>query len=278
MMPAPPTGAAPAARAAVAAHPLWYHTLELGPGIVTPGWFDLRPVLPRLPWPEVEGKRCLDVGPYDGALAFELERRGAREVVAVDIGSHADWDWPYRERRRGPELLAGEAGGEVGRGFRIARDALGSGVERVELSVYELSPERIGSFDVITCGSLLLHLRDPVRALEAIRSVCRGWLLSAETISLGLTVLSRRRPLGRLLGGEDCQWTIPNAAGHRQWVGVAGFELERWTRPYAVPFGTGHRPDLGLRSLPSRILARALAGGVGVPHAAVLARALAGPG
>ena len=73
---------------AVDAVPLWYHTLELAPGVVTPGWFDLRPIVSLLPWPDVRGKRCLDVGTYDGFLAFELERRGAAEVVATDISDH----------------------------------------------------------------------------------------------------------------------------------------------------------------------------------------------
>ena len=58
--------------AEVASHPLWYHTLELGPDIVTAGWFDLRPRVDRMPWPDVRGKRCLDVGTWDGFLAFEL--------------------------------------------------------------------------------------------------------------------------------------------------------------------------------------------------------------
>ena len=48
--------------------------MELAPGVVTPGWFDLRGILDVLPWPDVEDKRCLDVGTYDGQLAFELER------------------------------------------------------------------------------------------------------------------------------------------------------------------------------------------------------------
>ena len=75
--PSPPTDLA-ALREEVAAYPLWYHTMELGPGIVTRGWFDLRPIVERMPWPDVRGKRCLDIGTYDGFLAFELERRGAR--------------------------------------------------------------------------------------------------------------------------------------------------------------------------------------------------------
>ena len=76
----------------VRANPVWYHTIDLAPGVVTPGWFDLRPVVERMPWPSVAGKRCLDVGTYDGFLAFEMERRGAAEVVAVDLDDHDQWD------------------------------------------------------------------------------------------------------------------------------------------------------------------------------------------
>src|SRR5581483_2941262 len=54
------------ARAAVAGVRRWYHCLEVAPGVVTPGLFDLRPVVDRLPWPEVRGRRCLDVGTADG--------------------------------------------------------------------------------------------------------------------------------------------------------------------------------------------------------------------
>ena len=63
----------------------WYHSLELAPGVVTPGWFDLRPMAAKLPWPTLTGLRCLDVGTFDGFWAFEMERRGAREVVAIDL-------------------------------------------------------------------------------------------------------------------------------------------------------------------------------------------------
>src|SRR2546423_13391176 len=86
------------ARRAVAANPLWYHTIEVAPGVVTPGWFALRSVVDRMPWPDVRGKRCLDVGTYDGFLAFELEQRGAAEVLATDIPEHENWDWPPHMR------------------------------------------------------------------------------------------------------------------------------------------------------------------------------------
>jgi len=251
---------------AVADVALWYHTIDLPDGTATPGWFDLRGVLGRMPLPDVRGKRCLDVGTYDGFLAFELERRGAREVVATDLSDHEDWDWPPRVRAQGPAGLAGFAG-RKGHGFEVARTLLGSSVHKLELSAYDLSPEVVGSFDVVVCGSLLLHLRDPVRALEAIRSVCDGCFVSAEAIDLELSVRHPRLPGARLMADPKlCQWWLPNVAGHRQMLHTAGFRVQRATRPYAIPFGVAHPP------VTPRLLRRLAAGGQGVPHAAVLAR------
>jgi tRNA (mo5U34)-methyltransferase len=259
-------------REAVRNNRLWYHTIELRPGVVTPGWFDLRPIVDRLPWPDVRGKRCLDIGTYDGYLAFELERRGAAEVVATDISDHAHWDWPHRLRAQGPERLA-EIAGEKGMGFEIAAKVLGSSVKKIEMSVYDLDPERVGKFDVVVCGSLLLHLRDPIRALEAIRTVCAGLFLSSEQIDAELTLMHPRLPVTQLRHiGEQMQWHVPNAAGHRQMVHGAGFEVVRRVRPYSIPFGPAHPPVaggwLGARR---RAVCRTVTGSFGVPHGAVLA-------
>src|SRR5207244_1994191 len=85
----------------------WYHTLELAPGVLTPGWFDLRDLARDIPWPDLTGKRCLDVGTFDGFWAFEMERRGAAEVVAIDVLDPLRWDWPLGSP---PNVIA-----EVGR-------------------------------------------------------------------------------------------------------------------------------------------------------------------
>lgn len=253
----------------VASNPIWYHTMELRPGIVTPGWFDPRPTVDKLPWPDVAGKRVLDVGTYDGFFAFELERRGAREVVATDIAGHEDWDFPPRVRARGVEYLR-EYAGEKGRGYEIAAKALGSQSRKVVISVYDLSPETIGTYDVVVCGALLLHLRDPFRALAAIRSVCEDHFLSLEEIDLSTTLAYRRRPVTSIHRIEMTQWHIPNLAGHRQMLKAAGFDIERGARPYVVPFGSAHPPRRGHRA--RRFLTRLTLGGEGVPHSAVLAR------
>lgn len=257
--------------AGVADNARWYHTLELPGGIETPGWFDLRPIIEAMPWPDVAGKRCLDVGTYDGQLAFEMERRGAAEVIAADIPDVADWDWPIEKRESGPEQLRAQGSYNSGDGFAIAHDAIGSSVERVEISAYDLSPERLGRFDIVTCGSLMLHLKSPILALEAINSVCSGQFLSSEQIDPGLSFRFRKRPVAHVPAGERVQWTVPNRVAHRRWLDAAGFEIEKVSPPYAIPLGPGH-PARDSGSPVQRLKAKLLAGGEGVPHQALLAR------
>lgn len=247
-------------RATVARNPVWYHTIELGDDIVTPGWFDLRPIIDRMPWPDVAGKRCLDIGTYDGFLAFELERRGAESVVATDLEEHGRWDWPYRKRAVGPGRLAEMVGERKGLGFDIAKTALGSSVEKRIRSVYELDPAVDGTFDFVICGTLLLHLRDPIRAIERIRSVCSGSFLSAEQIDTRLTMLRPRQPLAWFRGGDRVQWWIPNRAGHRRMLEAGGFRIVRAARPYRIPFGVSHP-----------------VGGRGLAHSALLAEPVVTP-
>jgi tRNA (mo5U34)-methyltransferase len=254
---------------AVRANPLWYHTIELRPRIVTTGWFDLRPIVDSLPWPDVNGMRCLDIGTYDGFLAFELERRGASEVVATDVPSHEDWDFPPAIRAGGVDLLR-QIAGEKGHGFEVAARALGSSVRKQLINVYDLSPSTVGTFDVVVCGSLLLHLRDPFRALEAIRSVCAGVFMSCEQIDVELTAFHRRTPLTNLDAIGQVQWHVPNLAGHRAEIKAAGFRIERAIRPYSIPFGPSHPPVEGSRR--DRMLSRIVTRGWGVPHSALLAR------
>jgi tRNA (mo5U34)-methyltransferase len=152
----------------------WYHTLDLGDGIVTPGWFDLRPYVDRYGLPErMSGMRVLEVGTWDGFWAFEMERRGA-DVVALDLDDESDLDWPPRRR---PATYQTEA---RGKGFEIASEILGSKVERVTRNVYDATPEELGRFDLVFCGSVLMHLRDQLLALERIAALCTGTFISAE--------------------------------------------------------------------------------------------------
>lgn len=257
-------------------HPFWYHTMDIAPGVTTPGWFDLRHAVAGMPFPDVRGKRCLDIGTFDGFYAFEMERRGAAEVVAIDVEDHLLWDWPPDYRGADLARDPGFSGPPKGAGFRLVKELIGSKVDWRPLNVYDLDPATVGEFDVVILGSLLLHLRDPVRALEAVRSVTAGQLLSADQIELDLTLLDATRPLFTLNGsGADCQWFNFNAAGHERLVFAAGFEIIERSRPFSVRFNIHPKPEvIGRSGKKQAAQFRALTGGdePGVLHQALLAR------
>ena len=278
MSTAPPSGDLGARAAELS----WYHTMELAPGVVTDAFFDTRPTVAKVPLPaDLTGRRCLDVGTWDGFWAFEMERRGAASVTAIDIEDPLRWDWPPQARfgatneARLAYLRTFKSGGAA---FALAREALGSSVERIDCSVYELDPELHGTFDVIFLGSLLLHLRDPVGALDRVRGVCGGEAILAEAIELLPSLVRPRTPTARLDGLDQSWWWQPNAAGFRRMVASAGFQILEQTGIYFLPTGTAHpRPplhtawrELGSAAGRERIVTRVK----GIPHTAVRARPL----
>ena len=245
----------------------WYHTIDLPDGSSTPGYFDTRSVPAEIDWPiALHGGRCLDVGTFDGFWAFEMERRGASEVIALDVDDPRALDWSFDERARGPSLVV-EWGAQRGPGFAELAAKLGSSVSRVNRSVYDLDPANEGQFDVVFCGALLLHLRDPVRALEAMRDVCRGALVLVETVDPLIDLIATRVPAARFHPDWD-QWWRVNSAGLVEMVQTAGFEVEWLSRRLLVPYGPGS-PD----PMPDRIhtLAARRLSGRGVLHRALRA-------
>jgi tRNA (mo5U34)-methyltransferase len=146
----------------------WYHTLELSEGITTDGIFDHRDLVPHYGLPDdLRGQRAIDVATFDGFWAFELERRGA-EVTAVDLPTLEGLDLNVQMKGRFVERGLVR---DPSDGFRLAARVLGSRVALHKSSVYDLDPEVLGQFDFLHMGDLLLHLRDPIRALERVRSL-----------------------------------------------------------------------------------------------------------
>jgi tRNA (mo5U34)-methyltransferase len=211
----------------------WYHALELAPGHVTDGWFDLRPLVGEYGLPErMDGMRALDVGTWDGFWAFEMERRGA-EVVALDLDDEHALDWPPRRR---PAEFPQEP---RGRGFALAHEVLGSRVERVVRSVYDATPEELGSFDLVFCGSVLIHLRDQLLALERIAGLCTGTFVSAEEYDpwSGLVPF----PVSRYRADREAAVVFwqPAARTWRRMLWTAGFETVRERGRFKMPSRDG---------------------------------------
>ena len=259
-------------------HPFWYHTIDVAPGVTTPGWFDLRHALDLIPFPDVRGKRVLDIGTFDGFFAFEMERRGAAEVVATDIEDHALWDWPPDARPGSgadEERHVAMEGPPKGAGFRLVAGLIDSKVDWRVCNIYDLSPETVGTFDVVICGTLLLHLQDPIRALEAVRSVTDGVFVSSEQLEPWTTLVGRGKPLFKLDGsGQYCQWWLANAAGHRRMLFSAGFEVEQASKAFINRFNHHPKPGNEPRAAARHLAQWAMTGDrrKGIFHRALLAR------
>lgn len=145
----------------------WWHSIDLGQGIVTPGRTNLPDKVGYIGLPDdLTGRSILDVGAWDGLLSFEAERRGAQRVVAVDSFC---WNGP---------------GWGTKAGFDLARRSLGSKVEDREIEVVDLSPDTVGVFDVVLFLGVLYHLTDPLRALQSIFSVTGSHLIMETHVDL----------------------------------------------------------------------------------------------
>lgn len=241
-------------RTRLASYDYWYHTIELPGGVRTPGLFDMPGAVAKSGLPEsLEGLRCLDIGTADGFWAFEMEKRGAAEVVTLDLSRTEALDWPPAKGA----VPHGELMHPVR--FWLAHEALGSSVIYREGSIYDLAAEEHGRFDFVFIGSMLLHLRDPVRALDAVRGVTAGRLLLNEAISPWATVTAPRVPMAALIGLSDPTWWVPNPEGLRRMLMTAGFDVTDTGRPYMLRLGEGRR-TAGDRSYVPPIRARPLKG------------------
>ena len=208
----------------------WHQSWEVFRGFSTPGRnrISFYCAKTRLPT-DLKGKRVLDIGAWNGCFSFECERRGASEVVAYSLEN------------------------PVVSGFTRLKEMLGSRVEYVQGSVYSLSPEVVGEFDLILFFGVLYHLRYPLLAIDRIRCVSRGnvliethtltswhllrpplWLLG---VLLNLSALFRSTPLWRqykefeLHPEDQSNWFGPNIAAVIEAFESAGFcaqHLDSW--------------------------------------------------
>lgn len=207
--------------------PYWRQRINVGRGVVTPGrstpekW-------ERFKLGDVSGKKVLDVGAWDGLHAFLAEEHGASDVVAMDVyeqrGDYGGWWESIRA-------------GSTDRGIRTAKKLRGSDVTIRDRSVYDLSPDTDGTFDIILFPAVLYHLQKPMQALESLSKVTEDTLLVETKVA----------PNGSnmiLNPGDGPPWWVPDLPTLLEMLEISGFsETEVVTtdflpfidRPVAIP-------------------------------------------
>ena len=202
----------------------WFHRIDLGHGIITPGLdIDGRAKIAFNNIPaDLSGKTVLDIGAWDGLFSFEAEKNGARRVLATDSFAWSGGGWGSKT------------------GFDLARRALQSRVEDMEIDVMDLEPARVGVFDVVFFLGVLYHLRHPFLALEKVASVTKELLILSTWVDL----VDIDRPAAAFypkgeLGGDTTNWWGFNPACVQAMLEDVGFSRVSVVSPPAEP-GPAH--------------------------------------
>jgi len=177
----------------------WFHSMELEPGVHTISPAETEKLRRReesyFRRVDLKGKSVLDIGAWDGNFSFAARRRGATRVLATDCFCWSGSGWGTKD------------------GFDFANEKMKAGVESLEIDVPDISPERVGSFNVVLFIGVLYHLRHPLLGLERAASVAKDTLI-VETV---LDAHWMRRPAmvfypGSERNGDPTNWWGPNAA------------------------------------------------------------------
>lgn len=221
---------------------VWFHSLDLGHGVVSAGVKNaelLARELEALQLPDLQGRTLLDIGAWDGYFSFAAERLGASRVVALDhyvwsMDLHAQREYVLRCQEQGvapepfelvPELwYPDELPGK--RGFDLAHGCYRSSVETIIADFASMDLSELGCFDIVLFLGVLYHLEDPLAVLRRLRTVT-GELAVVETEAAILWPLEEQG-LCEFYSGAECAndpstWWVPNGQALVGLLEAAGF-------------------------------------------------------
>ncbi len=178
----------------------WWHTIDLGDGVITPGRksLDLMQLEAKTLFDGVDlrHKTVLDVGAWNGGFCVEAARRGAAKVVGLD---HATWNNP---RLHGRET------------FDLVSRATGNRFDAVDIDLDKpgLSLDFLAKFDIVLFSGVFHHLVDPIAATREIAALAKECLIVETHIE---TIASGGRPVmifypGAELSDDPTNWWGPN--------------------------------------------------------------------
>jgi tRNA (mo5U34)-methyltransferase len=188
----------------------WYHSIDLGNGIVTPGHCGApNPDIVRLyDALDFRGKKVLDIGYWDGLWSFEAEKRGAALVYATDKFDH-------RSHNDSPA-------------FKVAHEALKSKViYRSDLSVHDVAELGVNDFDIVVFCGVFYHLKDPLLALARLRRVMKdgGTILIEGEVHPDESRAFAKFYYRDWFMNDPSNWWVPSLRCFREWVECSYIEI-----------------------------------------------------
>ena len=252
----------------------WYHSIDLGDGVVTKGTSAQDKGAEILP--DVTGRSVLDIGAWDGKYSFLAEKAGADRVVALD---HYAWGVDFAARgaywaeciangvfpdqsRDETDFWLPDLPGR--RSFEFAAAALGSKVEPVVADFQSTDLDELGTYDVVLYLGVLYHMKEPLTALERVRAVTKE-VAVIESEAVHFHGLDHEALLqfyaGSSLRIDFGNWFVPTIEALHNLCRAAGFTEVRTVVGPPVPpdpltaTATDPRPSPSLRERVARRMA-----------------------
>jgi tRNA (mo5U34)-methyltransferase len=218
----------------------WYHAIDLGDGVVTPGGKSVADISRE--WElfdlgDLSGQSVLDIGGIDGGYAFRAEQAGASPVAVLD---HYLWATDsdryhhiYEEHKAAGTVAPAPHESDAWHPdstptrwrFDTARQALGSSVKALPLDFADCDLAAVGHWDVVFFLGVLYHMPDPIGIVRRLAAVTtRQAIIETEAIYIRSQpdALWRFFPGGEL-NNDRSNWWAPNMNALLGLLGAAGF-------------------------------------------------------
>lgn len=195
------------AEEAIRSCPEWYHSIELAPGITTPGrqpaevW---QRNLVDLQLPDLTNKSVLDIGAYDGFFSFAAERLKAARVTALD---HYVWSADMAEYMK-----------EWRESRRVARVTALGGLAVIETEAMEIPGQQDAAFCEFFPGQELNNDSSNwwVPYAKALEGLCRAAGFREVTVLTELPWRPLRTRLSAAIKHLVAETHIPKKFGYRE--------------------------------------------------------------
>ena len=197
----------------------FYHSIDLPQVGSIAGHWDLRGrFADYTAHTPIEGRTFLDVGTATGFLSFEAEKCGAT-VTSFDADGPERYQCVTGQASGGPAYFR-----RLRNGYEFAHGPLGSKASLVLGDVYSMS-QSVQPHDVVLVGQILVHLRDPLLALQQAAEASKDILIVTEGS------FESESPVSVFLGDKSSySWWHLSTGLYRTYLGMLGFDITSTTR------------------------------------------------
>ena len=213
----------------------FYHSLDLPSGTVSGDW-DLRGLFRQyIGNVDLKGRTVLDIGTASGFLSFEAEKAGAKSVTSFDSDSAKNWQVAPDEK------VDRDYFQKMRNGYVFAHHSFKSSAKCVLGNVYQVDTA-VPKHDIVIVAQILVHLRDPLTALEAAARRAKEQIIIVEGM------VDTEEPIAHYLGGRaQYAWWHLSRGIYRVWLGKLGFDIT--SHSFKMYHCNAIRSDVGLSTL-----------------------------